>query len=98
MRGTHYDKEEARKINQTAANNAAISIKEAELRAEEIKFAFETEAAIIAKVRENLNLTTVKPEGRGREGAEGVREQREGAEGVFVFKCFFSYITSKCGN
>jgi len=51
-------KEEARKINQTAANNAAISIKEAELRAEEIKFAFETEAAIIAKVRENLNLTT----------------------------------------
>jgi len=50
--------EEARKINQTAVNNANIAVTEAELRAQEIMYAFETEATIVAKVRADLNLTT----------------------------------------
>ena len=51
-------KEEARKISNTAVNDAAVTLTEARLKAEETQFAFETEAGVIVRVKESLNLTT----------------------------------------
>jgi hypothetical protein len=51
-------KEEARKILDTANNEAAVILTEARLKAEETTFAFLKEAETIVAVRESLNLTT----------------------------------------
>lgn len=51
-------KEEARKINNTAVNDANVTLTEALLKAEETTFAFTTEAKVIVSVKESLNLTT----------------------------------------
>jgi hypothetical protein len=50
-------KEEARKINDTAVNEAGVILTEAGLRAQEIQFAFAAEAQVYAKVKADLNLT-----------------------------------------
>ena len=50
-------KEEAKKINNTAVNEATVMITEAKLRAQEISYAFATEAKVYAKVKADLNLT-----------------------------------------
>eukprot|EP00568_Trieres_chinensis_P006591 CAMPEP_0183290716 /NCGR_PEP_ID=MMETSP0160_2-20130417/340_1 /TAXON_ID=2839 ORGANISM="Odontella Sinensis, Strain Grunow 1884" /NCGR_SAMPLE_ID=MMETSP0160_2 /ASSEMBLY_ACC=CAM_ASM_000250 /LENGTH=310 /DNA_ID=CAMNT_0025451369 /DNA_START=65 /DNA_END=994 /DNA_ORIENTATION=+ len=51
-------KEEARKIMNKAANDANVTLTEATLKAEEMMHAFETEAGVIARVKEAMNLTT----------------------------------------
>jgi hypothetical protein len=50
--------EEARKIKETAENEAALILTEATLKAEETAFAFQTEAETILRVKNSLNLTT----------------------------------------
>lgn len=50
--------EEGRKILDTARNDANVTLTEAYLRAEEIAFAFETEATVVIRVKALLNLTT----------------------------------------
>jgi regulator of protease activity HflC (stomatin/prohibitin superfamily) len=50
--------EEARKIRDTAVNEAEVLLTEATLKAEETIFAFEKEAETIVEVKEALNLTT----------------------------------------
>jgi prohibitin 2 len=50
--------EEARKIKDTARNEAQVLLTEARLKAEETTFAFEKEAEIISEVKSSLNLTT----------------------------------------
>mmetsp|Transcript_2869 Transcript_2869/g.4100 ORF Transcript_2869/g.4100 Transcript_2869/m.4100 type:complete len:399 (-) Transcript_2869:12-1208(-) len=50
--------EEARKILDTATNEAEVLLTEAQLQAEETTFAFEKEAETIVEVKEALNLTT----------------------------------------
>jgi regulator of protease activity HflC (stomatin/prohibitin superfamily) len=50
--------EEARKIKETAENEAALILTEARLKAEETTFAFQTEAETILRVKSSLNLTT----------------------------------------
>lgn len=49
--------EEAKKINQTAHNEAAVLLTEANLQAQEIEYAFAKEAQVYSKVRADLNLT-----------------------------------------
>jgi len=51
-------KEEARKINNTAVNNALVLTTQAGLRAQEISYTFDTEAQILSNVKAQLNLTT----------------------------------------
>jgi regulator of protease activity HflC (stomatin/prohibitin superfamily) len=50
--------EQARKILDTARNEANVTLTEANLRAEEIKFALEKEASVLFEVKQALNLTT----------------------------------------
>ena len=50
--------EEARKIKDTAKNEAEVLLTEARLKAEETTFAFQKEAETIAEVKSALNLTT----------------------------------------
>jgi regulator of protease activity HflC (stomatin/prohibitin superfamily) len=50
-------KEEARKIADTANNEASITLTQARLRAEEILYAFENEAETLVRVKDDLNLT-----------------------------------------
>ena len=50
--------EEARKIQDTATNEAEVLLTEALLKAQESTFAFEQEAQTIVEVKESLNLTT----------------------------------------
>jgi len=50
-------REEARKINDTAVNEAEVILTEATLKAQEIEFAFAAESQIYAKVKTDLNLT-----------------------------------------
>ena len=50
--------EEARIINSTAYNDAEIILTEAEIKAEEITFSFETEASVIVMVKTYLKLST----------------------------------------
>ncbi len=50
--------EEARKIKDTANNEAEVLLTEARLKAEETTFAFEKEAETIVEVKSALNLTT----------------------------------------
>jgi len=50
--------EEAKKINQTAVNDADLKLTEARLRAQEITFSYETEANVLQQVKEDLGLTT----------------------------------------
>lgn len=49
--------EEAKKINDTAVNEAAVLLTEAGLRAQEIRFAYAAEAKAYAAVKKDLNLT-----------------------------------------
>lgn len=51
-------KEEARKIQDTANNEAEVVLTEARLKAEETLYSFEKEAQALVEVRESLNLTT----------------------------------------
>lgn len=50
-------KEEARKIFDTANNDANVTLTEALLQAEETAFAFETEATVLVGVKQSLGLT-----------------------------------------
>lgn len=50
-------REEARKIADTARNDANITLTEARLKGEETLFSFEREAETIVRVKTNLNLT-----------------------------------------
>lgn len=50
--------EEAQKILDTAVNDANVTLTEARLKADEIAFAFSTEAEVILKAKAGLNLTT----------------------------------------
>uniref|UniRef100_A0A7S2V6Z9 Band 7 domain-containing protein n=1 Tax=Fibrocapsa japonica TaxID=94617 RepID=A0A7S2V6Z9_9STRA len=50
--------EEAQRITDTAFNEANVTVTQARLKAEEIAFAFQTEANIIVNVKQYLNLTT----------------------------------------
>lgn len=50
--------EEVKKINNTAVNEADVKLTEARLKAEEITFAYETEANILSQVKQDLGLTT----------------------------------------
>lgn len=50
-------REEAKKINNTAVTEAAVILTEANLRAQEIAFAFAAEAQVYAQVKADLNLT-----------------------------------------
>eukprot|EP00541_Cyclophora_tenuis_P014533 CAMPEP_0116541814 /NCGR_PEP_ID=MMETSP0397-20121206/680_1 /TAXON_ID=216820 /ORGANISM="Cyclophora tenuis, Strain ECT3854" /LENGTH=346 /DNA_ID=CAMNT_0004065775 /DNA_START=98 /DNA_END=1138 /DNA_ORIENTATION=- len=50
--------EEARKILDTARNDAEVTLTEARLKANETLFAFTTEAEVISRVKSALNLTT----------------------------------------
>lgn len=50
-------KEEARKIQNTAENDANVSLTQANLKVQETLFAFETEAETIVRVKTSLNLT-----------------------------------------
>jgi hypothetical protein len=49
--------EEARKIADTAKNDANVTLTETLLKAEETLFSFEREAETIVRVKSNLNLT-----------------------------------------
>lgn len=51
-------KEEARKIRDTANNEAEVLLTEARLKAEETLYSFEKEAEALVQVKETLNLTT----------------------------------------
>lgn len=51
-------KEQAKKIMDTARNEANVTLTEASLKAEETTFAFKTEAAVLVRVKSSLNLTT----------------------------------------
>eukprot|EP00540_Astrosyne_radiata_P018225 CAMPEP_0116863036 /NCGR_PEP_ID=MMETSP0418-20121206/23983_1 /TAXON_ID=1158023 /ORGANISM="Astrosyne radiata, Strain 13vi08-1A" /LENGTH=364 /DNA_ID=CAMNT_0004497981 /DNA_START=32 /DNA_END=1126 /DNA_ORIENTATION=- len=51
-------REEAKKINDTATNDASVTLTEANLKAQETLFALETEAEVLKRVKANLNLTT----------------------------------------
>ncbi|CAB9500914.1 SPFH domain / Band 7 family [Seminavis robusta] len=50
--------EEARKIIDSAENNANVTLTEATLQAEEIAFALQTEAQVLVRAKTSLNLTT----------------------------------------
>ena len=50
-------KAEAQKVRDTAINDANVTLTEANLKAEEILFAFEREAETLVRVKTNLNLT-----------------------------------------
>lgn len=50
--------EEARIINNTAVNDAEILLTEAEIKAQETAFAFETEAGVFVSVKRALGLST----------------------------------------
>eukprot|EP00562_Extubocellulus_spinifer_P009969 CAMPEP_0178496186 /NCGR_PEP_ID=MMETSP0696-20121128/13973_1 /TAXON_ID=265572 /ORGANISM="Extubocellulus spinifer, Strain CCMP396" /LENGTH=340 /DNA_ID=CAMNT_0020124433 /DNA_START=792 /DNA_END=1814 /DNA_ORIENTATION=+ len=50
--------EEAKKINNTAINDADVKLTEARLRADEISFSYETEANVLSQVKADLGLTT----------------------------------------
>jgi SPFH domain / Band 7 family len=50
--------EQARKIRDTAINDANITLTQAKLKAEETSFAFATEAQVLVRVKQSLNLTT----------------------------------------
>lgn len=50
--------EEARKIQDTARNDAEVTLTEARLKANETLLAFTTEAGVIRRVKDTLNLTT----------------------------------------
>jgi prohibitin 2 len=50
--------EEARKILDTAANDANVTLTEAALKAQEIVFSFETEAQVLLEAQTTLGLTT----------------------------------------
>jgi prohibitin 2 len=50
--------EQARKIRDTAVNDANITLTQAKLKAEETAFAFTTEAQVLVRVKNSLNLTT----------------------------------------
>lgn len=49
--------EEAKRVNDTAINDASIILTEASIKAQETLFAFETEANVIVTVKNRLNLT-----------------------------------------
>merc|ERR1712183_780028 len=51
-------KEEARKIQDTAVNEAEVLLTEARLKAEETLFSFQKEAEALVEVKNALNLTT----------------------------------------
>jgi len=51
-------KEEARKIRDTAVNDAEVLLTEARLKAEETLYSFQKEAEALVEVKERLNLTT----------------------------------------
>lgn len=51
-------KEEARKIRDTAQNEAEVLLTEARLKAEEILYSFQKEAEALVEVKNRLNLTT----------------------------------------
>lgn len=51
-------KEEARKIKDTAQNEAEVLLTEARLKAEEILYSFQKEAEALVEVKNRLNLTT----------------------------------------
>ena len=50
-------KEEARKINNTAMNDANVTLTQAKLKVEETIYAFETEAETLVSMKDTLNLT-----------------------------------------
>ena len=50
--------EEARKILDTALNDANVTLTEAALKAEEITFSFATEAQVVLRAKDSFNLTT----------------------------------------
>merc|ERR1711933_263536 len=50
--------EESKKIIDTANNDANVTITQAELKAEETRFAFSKEAQVLADVKNTLDLTT----------------------------------------
>jgi SPFH domain / Band 7 family len=50
--------EQARKILDTAINDANITLTQANLKAQETTFAFTTEAEVLVRVKNSLNLTT----------------------------------------
>jgi regulator of protease activity HflC (stomatin/prohibitin superfamily) len=51
-------KQQAKKTLDTATNEATVTLTEATLKAEETQFEFETEAAVLSRVKSDLNLTT----------------------------------------
>lgn len=51
-------REESKKIDNTAVIEAELLLTEANLKAEEINFTYQTEAEVLTDVRANLNLTT----------------------------------------
>jgi len=51
-------KKQAQKIMDTARNEANVTLTEAKLKAEETLFAYETEAAVLVRVKALLNLST----------------------------------------